>query len=136
MVNNMSENATNYNVTNELAPPPAPAGPQIQRRESWADLPDEYPGFKVKVWVNAPSKFWQMLGSGDEAQAQAAAKQLVIAHNHWRDFDGNEYPPPSETAFWEEIPTELAGCIITAVQIEMGKLPNSMAPQRRRSKRG
>ena len=133
----MTEDVAEEATQNDNVAPPPPTGPQIQRREKWVDLPEqEYPGFKVQVWVNAPSKLWPMLSSGEEAEAQAAAKQLVIAHNGWLDFEGQPFPPPSETSFWEEIPTELAACILAGIQAEMQKLPNSMAPRRRRSKRG
>ena len=110
--------------------------PQIQRREKWVDLPDEYPGFRVRIWVNSPTRLWADLGSGDEQAGQKAAKKLVLEHNGWLDFDGNPYPPPSETAFWEEIPTELAACIMAVAQAEIQKLPNSIMPRRRRSRRG
>ena len=111
-------------------------GPRIQRRETWIDLPEEYAGFRVKIWVNSPSKLWADLGSGDEERAQAAAEKLVLEHNGWLDFDGDPYPPPSLPEFWDEIPTELAACVLAAAQAEIQKLPNSIAPRRRRSKRG
>lgn len=108
---------------------------QIQRREAWAELPEEYAGFEVRVWINAPAKLWSAL-TGEDDDTMAALKQLVLAHNGWLDFDGEPYPPASDEVFWEEIPTELAACILVATQQEMQKLPNSMAPQRRRSRRG
>jgi len=113
-------------------------GPQIRRREAWVELPEEYAGFKFKVWLNAPSRLWVAIGGADndEAGAEGALRQIVLEHNGWRDFDGEVYPQPDKSAFWEDIPTELAACILIATQQEMGKLPNSLAPQRRRSKRG
>ena len=113
-------------------------GPQIQRRESWVELPDAYAGFRFKIWVNAPSRLWTAVGQADEneKEAQAALRQIVLEHNGWRDFDGQPYPPPGEPAFWDEIPTELLACMLVETQREMGKLPNSLAPTRRRSKRG
>ncbi len=111
--------------------------PQIQRRETWLELPaTEYPDFRIKIWANAPTKLWLEIGSGNEKRAQVAAQKLVIEHNGWLDFDGNEYPPPSETAFWEDIPTELAACIFALAQGEMQKLPNSLMPRNPRSRRG
>lgn len=133
------------------------AGPQIKRRETWVDLPDEYEGFKFKVWVNAPARVWNELNpatsdeasdeasdeeaaareaAAREATAQAAPRQIVLEHNGWRDFDGQPFPPADDPAFWEAIPTELAACVLVAARVEMGKLPNSIAPQRRRSRRG
>lgn len=113
-------------------------GPKIQRREKWVELPDEYKGFEVKIWVNAPTKLWTAIGNAarDEAAAQDAAQKIVIEHNGWLDFDGTPYPQPGTLEFWEDIPTELAGLIFALIQHEMGNLPNSIATQRRRSKRG
>lgn len=111
-------------------------GPQIQRREKWVELPAEYAGFKAKVWINGPTALWSDMNSGEEGKALEAAKKLVLAHNGWRDFDGKEYPPPAEDTFWELIPTELAACVLAAIQAEVQKLPNSMLPQKRRSRRG
>lgn len=112
------------------------SGPRIKRRETWVELPAEYEGFKFRVWLNAPARIWNDLGGSNEKLALAAAQQLVLEHNGWLDFDGKPYPPATEPAFWEAIPTELAACILAASQAEMQKLPNSIAPQRRRSKRG
>lgn len=111
-------------------------GPQVKRREVWVELPAEYEGFRFRVWVNAPSKVWNELTGPDEKQSLEALQQLVLEHNGWLDFDGQPYPPAGEKKFWEEIPTELAACMLVATQVEMQKLPNSIAPQRRRSKRG
>lgn len=111
-------------------------GPRIKRRETWVELPEEYAGFAFRVWLNAPSRIWSELTTGGESQALEALRQLVLEHNGWLDFEGKPYPPASEAEFWEEIPTELAACMLVATQVEIQKLPNSMAPQRRRSKRG
>jgi hypothetical protein len=114
----------------------AAVGPQIKRRETWVELPGDYAGFKFRLWVNAPARIWNDLNSDTEEAALAALQQLILEHNGWRDFDGEPYPPANESAFWEAIPTELAACILVASQSEMQKLPNSIAPQRRRSRRG
>jgi hypothetical protein len=109
------------------------AGPQIQRREVWVELPQaEYPGFQFQFWVNAPTRLWRDMVSGHEERGLAAAKTLVVGHNGWRDYDGAEYPPPAEAAFWDAIPNELLACMIMAMRLEMQRLPNSMAPLRRR----
>lgn len=113
-------------------------GPQIKRREVWIDLPAEYEGFRFRVWLNAPARIWTDLisESSSEKQMRDALRQLVLEHNGWLDFEGQPYPPPGESEFWELIPTELAACILSAAQTEIQKLPNSIAPQRRRSRRG
>jgi hypothetical protein len=108
----------------------------VKRREAWVELPTEYEGFKFRVWLNAPSRLWTELTGESEAASLTALRSLVLEHNGWRDEEGQPYPPASEARFWEEIPTELAACVLVATQVEMQKLPNSMAPQRRRSKRG
>lgn len=110
--------------------------PQVKRREVWVSLPDEYEGFEFKLWVNAPTKLWMQLGSGNEERSSAAIQKLVLDHNGWLDFDGNAYPEVAEQAFWEEIPTELAACMLAAAQVEIQKLPNSLMPRRGRSQRG
>lgn len=112
-------------------------GPRIMRREKWLELPEEYAGFSFKVWVNAPAKHWAAVGraaqdDGDEAEAREALRHIILEHNGWLDFDGNPYPQPDQDGFWEEIPTELAACMIVAVQVEQTKLPNSLAPKRKR----
>lgn len=110
------------------------SAPQIKRRESWVDLPPEYEGFRMRVWLNAPSRFWTSIqnASVDEAEARKALQTIVLEHNGWLDFDGEPYPQPTESGFWEDIPTELAACILSATQYEMGKLPKSIASKNRR----
>lgn len=111
--------------------------PQVKRRTKWLDLPqDEYEDFQIEIWVTAPTRLWMDLASGDEEKVNAAAAQLVLSHNGWLDFDGNEYPPPSDPKFWEDIPTELAACVFAVAKAEMERLPNSIAPNNRRSRRG
>ncbi len=109
-----------------------PSAPRIQRREVWVDLPAEYAGFRARVWVNAPSGVWVEINSGDEARAKAAASRVIIQHNGWIDENGDPFPNEINDEFWARIPTELAGVIFTAVQLEMQKLPNSMRPRKQR----
>lgn len=111
-------------------------GPQIKRRTAWVALPDEYEGFEVEIWVNAPTRLWTQLGSGEEAEALEAMQRIVIGHNGWLDFDGNPYPPADDSKLWEEVPTELAAVVLAIAQAEITKLPNSLAPTNRRSRRG
>ena len=107
-------------------------GPQIQRREAWVDLPEEYAGFKVKIWVNAPNTLWDDTKSTDETKVAAAVKRIFLEHNGWRDYEGNTYPSPTEDDFWQQIPTELATVMIVVAQKEAATLPNSMLPKRQR----
>jgi hypothetical protein len=106
--------------------------PRIARREAWVELPEAYAGFKFKLWVNAPQRLWQDVASGDETRARAALAQIIMEHNGWLDYDGQPFPPASDPALWEAAPTELAALIITAANAEMMRLPNSLAPRKRR----
>lgn len=115
--------------------PQTAAGPQIQRREAWVKLGEtfpEYEGFEFKVWVNAPTRLWDGLQAGEEAKVLQSAQSLFLGHNNWLDFDGAPYAQPTETAFWEDIPTELASCMFVVAQQAMLALPKSAAPKKRR----
>lgn len=121
---------------------PTAAGPRVQRREVWVDLPSEYAGFRARIWVNAPGHLYSALLSGPstsgenedtkETKAQDAASKIVLEHNGWLDFDGEPYPPASDPNFWEAIPAELTAVLLIVVRLEMAKLPNSMVPKKRR----
>ncbi len=118
----MSEQETEPRVT----------GPVIPRREAWLDVP-EYPGFRVKLWLNYPRRLREDINSRDEARISAAARQIVLEHNGWVDFDGLPYPPANTEEFWAEIPTELATVLMYLALEEVGAiLPKSLAQSRRR----
>lgn len=77
-----------------------------------------------------------------EAEARVIARQeralmkalgtLIVSHNGWVDYDGTPLPPPSEPAFYEQIPTELLGAMIALMQENQKKLPGSLRKKRRR----
>ena len=102
------------------------------RREAWVDLPKEYPGFRFKMWVNAPQRLWNDVTGGGDEVGKAALSKIVLEHNGWVDSDGAPYPALPDPEFWEAIPTELLAVMLTMAQLEMMKLPNSLAPKRRR----
>lgn len=134
------------------------AGPRLPRRETWVNLPGDYDGFRFKLWVNAPKRLWNAVFAAaataeDEIQpddtpamvqtkadrlkaradaASAALQQIVLEHNGWLDDQGQPFSPASEPAFWDEIPNELAGLVLASAALEQGKLPNSLAPKKRR----
>lgn len=112
----------------------APTGPIIVRRVKWVDLPEEYAGFKIKIWLNPPGKLWQRIFSddSDEEEKQAALSQVVIEHNGWRDYDGETYPQPVIKDFWDSIPNELAALIITLCQLQVADLPTSALAKSRK----
>lgn len=149
-------------VTRAASPPPAPAGPRAPRRELWLDLPPEYPGFKVRLWVNYPARYMTVVQNGGQpdtlarlreledadgaeaaekraalqeqalAESRAMLGQIVLEHNGWCDADGTPYPPPTSPDFWEDISTELAAAILALLQAETMKLPSSLMKTRRR----
>lgn len=111
---------------------PSPQGPRLPRREVWEDLPeDAYPGFRVKLWANFPKRLEGDLASGDQARVAVALQQIVCAHNNWCDEDGTPFPPASEAAFWDAVPTELAATVVALISRALTRLPNSLAPQTR-----
>lgn len=106
--------------------------PRIARRDNWVQLPDEYAGFRFKLWVNAPQRLWNEVASGEQERAKLALAQIVSEHNGWVDFDGQPYPLASDPTLWDAVPTELAAVVIAAANQEMLRLPNSLAPKKRR----
>jgi hypothetical protein len=107
-----------------------PAGLRIPRREVWADLPEEYAGFRVKLWINYPRRLQDDLRSGDTERVSAALSQLVLEHNGWQDEDGTPLPPTTDPTFWQAIPDELAAVVIITVNREAQRLPNSLASRK------
>lgn len=127
------------------AEPPAPAGatagpaagPQIRRREAWVDLAggegaedvaEAYPGFKIRVWANAPRTLYADLASGEEERMRGALAAVVLAHNGWVDYDGRAYPPADSPDFWtgpDSVPTELAQLVLLTLATRTA-LPKSL----------
>ena len=102
-------------------------GPRLPRREVWFDLPDEYAGFRVKVWVNYPRRFNGELATGDSERIVAVLRQIVLEHNGWLDVDGTAFPAASSLEFWDAIPDELAAAVIILMREQVGKLASSLA---------
>jgi len=124
------------NGTAATLPPPThlhgkPAPPQ--RRFTWLELPPDsgYFGFRFKAWINYPAQLQRDMQSSDEDKARAALMKIVLEHNGWVDFDGNEYPPATDPRFWDEIPNELAIATLSLVNAETGKLGISLQTIRR-----
>jgi len=115
----------------------------------------EYPGFKVRLWVNYPQRLEQdMAGNSfrdrpdpeqgatleelnawvDEREQfmRAALSKVVLWHNGWTDFDGSLLPQPSDLSFWERIPTELATAVIALQKQAAEELPNFIRRGNRR----
>jgi hypothetical protein len=109
-------------------------GPQIKRREVWVALPDAYEAFEILVWVNAPTRLWAQMDGGDEDEILDAVTTICRQHNGWQDFDGQEYPQPTDREFWAQIPDELMACILVATRLEAQRLPKSMVPVKRKSR--
>jgi hypothetical protein len=113
-------------------PPLAPAGPRLPRRESWLELPDEYAGFRVKVWVNYPRRLNDELTSQDAPRVTAALRQIVLEHNDWLDFEGKPLAPAASDEFWRDVPDELAATVLMLLMGQVGKLAASVMPTRAR----
>lgn len=111
--------------------PEIPAGPRVMRREVWVDIDEAaYPGFKAKLWVNFPRRVIEDVRSGNPDLQLAALSQMVVAHNGWVNYDGQQFPPSDEPAFWDVIPDEILTVLIVLVIREAGKL-GALVRQRR-----
>lgn len=130
-------------TTNGTAPagelPVATPGPRMPKRLRWIDLPsvdnsgeEAYPGFRVKLWVNYPAALLNEIRSGEHPRVKAALQKIVLEHNGWCDDEGTPFPPTDAEDFWEVVPTELAAIVISYIQTETVKLPNSMLQERQR----
>lgn len=109
---------------------PAPAmqektspGPRAPRIEDVVDLePYGYPGHQARVWLNFPQRLFAQMQSGNQ-EAAAALSRIVLAHNDWLDEDGAPYPPPSEPAFWEALPTHQVVALLRAIVARVTAAP-------------
>lgn len=108
------------------ADPVPGGGPRIPRREKWIDLPDEYAGFRARVWLNFPQRLKAEFQSGEQERQAAALSKIVLEHNGWCDEEGVPFPPAADPAFWDAVPDELAACVLILLDQEMAKLPNSL----------
>jgi hypothetical protein len=110
----------------------------MPKRTLWVDLPekapdgsDAYPGFKLRVWVNFPSRLAEDLKAGSTPEATAAAlRRIVLEHNGWCDDEGNPFPPADAPDFYESLPQELGLLIALAINEAMARFPNSLVPRR------
>lgn len=107
-------------------------GPRIPKRIDWVDLPQEYAGFRARIWINYPQRLVGEITSGDTSRMTAALAQIVLEHNGWLDDEGQPFPPPTTQAFWEAIPTELAAVLMALINAEASRLPNSLTARPRR----
>jgi hypothetical protein len=108
--------------------PPAmiPMGPVAPHRTRWVDIP-EYPGFKMRVWVNYTQAKFNDIFASDDDTSSAASREIFIEHNGWRQEDGTPFPPMSEPLkFWDACSNELAALLIGVLRDEAAKLPNSL----------
>lgn len=105
----------------------APTALKREPRYVWMDLPsDEYPGWKLRVQANYSRRLVADLYSGDALVQRAALKAICREHNDWPAEDGTVLPPPSEDAFWDQIPEELLGVLPTLIRQEAGRLGGSI----------
>jgi hypothetical protein len=113
------------------------------KKTAWMDMPDDYSGMKIRVWVNYPNDFDQEISSRDPDKLRNIVKQIFLEHNGWVTPDEVEaaarenrtprpMPQPTTDEFWQLIPNELAGAVLLLLNRETMKLPNSLI-QRYRS---
>jgi hypothetical protein len=119
-------------VTSSPAITPATAVPFFERRETWLDVAD-YPGRQVRLWLNVPQSLVNDVSGDDRERRAAALRRMVLAHRvfmdgqdcgPWQDFDQQPLPPPSEPAFWDAIPLDVAVAILRLVSEAPLALPN------------
>jgi len=124
------------------APLPVPVMPAagyvltMPRREVEVSIGPEYPGFSARLWVNYPRRLQEDMRSGDNDRMSAALARIIVSHNGWPDDDGNVLPQPGATVldedgrtvypFWRAVPDELAASLITLLDEESRRLPNSI----------
>jgi hypothetical protein len=121
------------------------------RIERWLDVPD-YPGYRVKLWINYPRHLRAALTpedleqaeglEGEELDAYAAELKaklegilaaIVLEHNGWPDEEGNVLPQPSTPGFWDQVPDQhLANIVMTLAREAPAQLPNSPRSMRPR----
>jgi hypothetical protein len=110
---------------------PAPPGPRAPRIEDTIDLDGYgYPGHQVRVWLNFPQKLFAQMQSGTQEAMVAALSRIVLAHNGWLDEDGVPYPPPSDPAFWEAVPTHQAVALLRAIVTRVTQAPLAAGTRR------
>jgi hypothetical protein len=121
------------------------------RIERWVDV-DDYPGYRVKLWVNYPRHLKSAFEPLDpdeveslegedlerfiaerKAKVEEALAAIVLEHNGWPDEAGNVLPPPQAAGFWDAIPDQhLANVVLRLAVNAPSQLPNSRQPTRRR----
>lgn len=119
--------------------------PRIVR---WVDV-DDYPGYRVKLWINHPrglrEAFSPPTGIEDldgealqsyvaerKDQLEAALAAIVLEHNGWPDEDGNVLPQPPDPTLWDRMDQHLANVVMALAFQAPSRLPNSLLPTKRR----
>lgn len=107
------------------------------KKSAWMEMPGEYAGMKIRVWVNYPNDFDSQIGSRDQKIIRDAVKQIFLEHNGWvtpeeyekAQSEGRSPVPmqqPTTDEFWELIPNDLAGALLLLLNRETLKLPKSL----------
>jgi hypothetical protein len=104
----------------EMPPSPGTKSPLTPPRvERWADVPD-YPGYRVKLWINHPRRLRDAFAppegiddlAGEELEGYVAERKagieqalaaIVLEHNGWPDSNGDVMPQPSMPGFWDDL---------------------------------
>lgn len=107
---------------------PSPVERQLARRQVRLMLPAPYENCSILAAMTQSPRTWRDLYSEDEAAVRGALVQFVIEHDIPPLPGEPPYPPASDPAFWDEVPTDVAIAIIREVKQNMGRLdPNPAA---------
>lgn len=83
-------------------------------------LPEPYNDFSVTAWLNHPPSVRAGMRSLVEAEARAAFKEVLVAHD-LVDFDGEPYPQAGDE-FYDAISEDLLRVIYLEIIGNVGKL--------------
>lgn len=99
---------------------PVAAGKVLPKRVITFPLPEPYQDFSITAWINFPQSVGEDLRSGDIERGRVALMQIVRGHD-LVDYDGVPYPPADDPKFWDAIPNDVGGMIVTAINSQVGK---------------
>lgn len=108
-----------------------PRGSMIANRMVWIQLPEPYDNLEFQAWLDYPRDVaMEWTPVENETNRERGARTIRAArltfHRHrgidtqepWKDEEG-ELPSPTTSEFWERIPTQLGGAMLTAFFAEM-----------------
>jgi hypothetical protein len=101
---------------------------RIPQTKEWVKFSDDYTFMEVLIWIDAPARVMEGLGSGtgDETPDDVKTRvldtlgRIVLAHRFddgtpWTDDEG-ELPPPQDPGFWDRSPQPIVNAIIDYIR--------------------